>query len=153
MHDIANSADPLPKVWHPESRIGDTLRGKRGLVVSVANEHSIAFGCAAKPRAFGAELAIAYLNENSERFVRPLAEQIDAAQILPLDAEQPRQMSRCSTASARNGAGLILSFIPSLLLRVRIFTDESPIARWPDSSKRCRCPAIPLSSWLGSPSR
>ncbi len=92
MHDIANSADPLPKVWHPESRIGDTLWGKRGLVVSVANEHSIAFGCAAKPQAFGAELAIAYLNENSERFVRPLAEQIDAALILPLDVEQPGQI-------------------------------------------------------------
>ena len=92
MRDIAQPTDPLPKVWDPESRIGDMLRGKRGLVVGVANEHSIAFGCAAKLRAFGAELAITYLNENSERFVRPLAEQIDAALILPLDVEQPGQI-------------------------------------------------------------
>ena len=35
--------------------IGDMLRGKRGLVVGVANENSIAFGCASKLRAFGAE--------------------------------------------------------------------------------------------------
>ena len=49
--------DRLPKVWDPESRIGDMLRGKRGLVVGIANEHSIAFGCAAKLRGFGAELA------------------------------------------------------------------------------------------------
>ena len=92
MHDIGSSTDPLPKVWDPESRIGDMLRGKRGLVVGVANEHSIAFGCAAKLRAFGAELAITYLNEKSERFVRPLAEQIEAGLILPLDVEQPGQV-------------------------------------------------------------
>ena len=46
MNDVALLTDPLPKVWDPESRIGDMLRGKRGLVVGVANEHSIAFGCA-----------------------------------------------------------------------------------------------------------
>ncbi len=92
MQDIAHPTDPLPKVWDPESRIGDMLRGKRGLVVGVANEHSIAFGCAAKLRAFGAELALTYLNEKSERFVRPLAEQIQAGLILPLDVEQPGQI-------------------------------------------------------------
>jgi enoyl-[acyl-carrier protein] reductase I len=92
MHDIAHPTDPLPKVWDPESRIGDMLRGKRGLVVGVANEHSIAFGCATKLRAFGAELAVTYLNEKSERFVRPLAEQIQAGLILPLDVEQPGQV-------------------------------------------------------------
>ncbi len=92
MHDIAQPTDPLPKVWDPESRIGDMLRGKRGLVVGVANENSIAFGCATKLRAFGAELAVTYLNEKSERFVRPLAEQIQAGLILPLDVEQPGQM-------------------------------------------------------------
>ena len=61
-------------------------------MVGVANEHSIAFGCAAKLRAFGAELAITYLNEKSERFVRPLAEQVEAGLILPLDVEQPGQI-------------------------------------------------------------
>ena len=48
--------DPLPKVWDENARIGDMLKGKRGLVVGVANGDSIAFGCAAKLRAFGAEI-------------------------------------------------------------------------------------------------
>ncbi len=92
MLDLVNPVDPLPKVWDPESRIGDMLRGKRGLVVGVANEHSIAFGCAAKLRAFGADLALTYLNEKSERFVRPLAEQIQADLLLPLDVEKPGEL-------------------------------------------------------------
>jgi enoyl-[acyl-carrier protein] reductase I len=85
---LTRAIDPLPKVWDPQSRIGEMLAGKRGLIVGIANEHSIAFGCAAKLRAFGAELAVTYLNEKSERFVRPLAEQIDASLILPLDVEK-----------------------------------------------------------------
>jgi enoyl-[acyl-carrier protein] reductase I len=85
-------ADPFEKVWAPDSRVGDMLRGRRGLVVGIANEHSIAFGCAAKLRAFGADLAVTYLNEKAERFVRPLAEQLGADPILPLDVEIPGQM-------------------------------------------------------------
>ncbi|TLG77887.1 enoyl-ACP reductase FabI [Methylocystis sp. B8] len=68
------------------------LRGKRGLVVGVANEHSIAFGCASKLRAFGAELAITYANEKSEKYVRPLAEQIQASLIMPLNVEHPGEL-------------------------------------------------------------
>lgn len=92
MHDLSEATDPLPKVWDPDIRIGDMLRGRRGLVVGIANANSIAFGCAAKLHAFGAELAITYLNEKAERFVRPLAEQIEARLILPLDVEQPGQL-------------------------------------------------------------
>lgn len=88
MQDFVSKTDPLPTVWDPNSRVGDMLRGKRGLVVGVANEHSIAFGCAAKLRAFGAELALTYLDEKSERYVRPLAEQIDARLLLPLNVEK-----------------------------------------------------------------
>ena len=42
--------DPLPTVWDPDSRVGDMLKGKRGLVVGIANADSIAYGCAAKLR-------------------------------------------------------------------------------------------------------
>jgi len=90
--ETRRAVDPLPKVWDPESRIGDMLRGKRGLVVGVANEHSIAFGCASKLRAFGAELAITYANEKSEKYVRPLAEQIQASLIMPLNVEHPGEL-------------------------------------------------------------
>jgi len=84
--------DPLPKIWDPDSRIGDVLSGLRGLVVGVANEQSIAFGCASKLRAFGAELAVTYLNDKAKHHVQPLAEQIDASILMPLDVQQPGQM-------------------------------------------------------------
>jgi len=90
--ESCRAVDPLPKVWDPDSRIGDMLRGKRGLVVGVANENSIAFGCASKLRAFGAELAVTYANEKSERYVRPLAEQIQASMIMPLNVEHPGEL-------------------------------------------------------------
>lgn len=44
MPDTAHSPDPLPIVWNPDDRIGDMLKGRRGLVLGVANENSIAFG-------------------------------------------------------------------------------------------------------------
>jgi len=84
--------DPLPKVWDPDASIGEMLKGKKGLVVGVANEQSIAFGCAAKLRAFGAELAVTWLNPKAEPYVRPLAEQIDASIMAPLDVEKPGEL-------------------------------------------------------------
>ena len=92
--------DPLPVVWDPDSRVGDMLRGLRGLVVGIANQDSIAYGCAAKLRAFGAELAVTYLNEKAEPYVRPLAEQLEAQLILPLDVEKPGQMEAVFEAIA-----------------------------------------------------
>ena len=85
--------DPLPKVWDEDSRVGDMLKGKRGLVVGVANADSIAFGCAAKLQAFGADIALTYLNDKAKRFVEPLAQQLDAELLLPLDVTQPGQMA------------------------------------------------------------
>lgn len=81
--------DPLPKIWDEDTRIGDMLRGRRGLIVGVANEHSIAFGCAAKLRGFGAEVALTYLNDKAKPFVEPLAQRIGAELLLPLDVTQP----------------------------------------------------------------
>lgn len=88
----SRSRDPLPKVWDENTRIGDMLKGKRGLVVGVANADSIAMGCAAKLRGFGAEIALTYLNDKAKKFVEPLAEQIGASLLLPLDVTQPGQM-------------------------------------------------------------
>lgn len=86
------SNDPLPKVWDESTRIGDMLRGKRGLVVGVANRDSIAFGCAAKLRAFGAEIALTYLNDKAKHHVQPLANELDTDLCLPLDVMQPGQL-------------------------------------------------------------
>jgi enoyl-[acyl-carrier protein] reductase I len=92
MREQALKIDPLPKVWDPDLKIGEMLKGKRGLIVGVSNENSIAFGCAAKLRGFGAELALTYLNEKAKPYVQPLAEQIEASLLLPLDVEKPGQM-------------------------------------------------------------
>jgi len=92
MPDQRRGSDVLPIIWDPESRIGDMLRGLHGLVVGVASRESIAFGCASKLRGFGAELAVTYFNEKAEPFVRPLAEELGAELILPLDVEAPGQM-------------------------------------------------------------
>lgn len=85
--------DMLPAIWDPDTRVGDMLKGKKGLIVGIANGESIAFGCADKLRAFGAEVAITYLNEKSEKYVRPLAERLGAEIIMPLDVEQPGELA------------------------------------------------------------
>jgi enoyl-[acyl-carrier protein] reductase I len=83
---------PLPIVWDPDSRVGEMLKDKRGLVVGIANADSIAYGCAATLSALGAELAVTYLNEKAERHVRPLAEGLRASIIAPLDVREPGAM-------------------------------------------------------------
>jgi enoyl-[acyl-carrier protein] reductase I len=69
-----------------------TLAGKRGLVVGIANEQSIAFGCAKAFRAAGAEVAVTYLNEKAEPHVRPLAEQLDSPIVIPCDVREEGQL-------------------------------------------------------------
>ena len=68
------------------------LDGKRGLIVGIANENSIAWGCAKAFRAFGAELAVTYLNEKARTFVDPLARELEAPIVMPLDARTPGQI-------------------------------------------------------------
>ena len=61
------------------------LSGKRGLVVGVANEHSLAYGCAQHFRIAGANLAITYLNAKTEPYVRPLASELGSGIVVPCD--------------------------------------------------------------------
>lgn len=68
-----------------------SLAGQKALVVGVANEQSIGWGCAQALRAQGADLAITYLNDKAEKVVRPLAERLDAQIILPLDVGEAAQ--------------------------------------------------------------
>src|SRR5689334_1622962 len=68
-----------------------TLQGKKGLVIGVANQQSIAWGCARAFHEAGAQLAITWLNDKAKQHVVPLADEIDAAIRLPLDIEIPGQ--------------------------------------------------------------
>ncbi len=68
-----------------------SLAGQRALVVGIANEHSIAWGCAKAFKAQGASLAVTWLNEKAEPHVRPLADELGAEIIGPLDVSRPGQ--------------------------------------------------------------
>lgn len=68
------------------------LRGKKGLVVGIANEHSIAWGCAKAFRKLGAEMAVTYLDDRARPHVEPLAQALDARFFMPLDMRVPGQL-------------------------------------------------------------
>lgn len=69
------------------------MSGKRGVIVGVANDKSIAWGIAQQLREAGAELAFTYLNEALEKRVRPLAESLDASIILPCDVQNEEEIA------------------------------------------------------------
>jgi enoyl-[acyl-carrier protein] reductase I len=71
---------------------GDLMRGKKGLVMGVANANSIAWGIASQLAAQGAELAFTYMGEGLERRVRPLAESLDAKLLVPCDVTDDASM-------------------------------------------------------------
>ncbi|MAO56032.1 MAG: enoyl-[acyl-carrier-protein] reductase FabI [Rhodospirillaceae bacterium] len=69
-----------------------TLSGKKGLVVGIANDHSIAAGCAEAFTEAGADLAVTYLNDKAHPHVAPLADRLGAQMLLPLDVEADGQL-------------------------------------------------------------
>jgi enoyl-[acyl-carrier protein] reductase I len=68
------------------------LQGKKALVVGIANEHSIAYGCAKAFRELGADLAITYLNEKAKQHVEPIARDLEAPIFLPLDVAKAGEL-------------------------------------------------------------
>jgi enoyl-[acyl-carrier protein] reductase I len=76
------------------------LTGRRALVVGIANENSIAYGCAKAFRQLGADLAITYLNDKARPYVEPLARGLDASIFLPLDVSTPNQLEAVFDAVA-----------------------------------------------------
>jgi enoyl-[acyl-carrier protein] reductase I len=82
--------DPLEMPGNGKARMipavkAKLLEGKKGLVVGIANERSIAWGCAPAFRAFGADLAITYLNDKAKKHVDPLARALESPIVMPLD--------------------------------------------------------------------
>ena len=75
----------------PEAQV-KLLEGKKGLVVGIANDQSIAWGCAKAFRAFGAELAVTYLNEKARKYVEPLARVLESPIVMPLDVRETGQI-------------------------------------------------------------
>lgn len=90
--DDGGGAASRPREARQESCMAGTLEGKKALVIGIANEHSIAWGCARAFRRQGAELAITYLNEKARPFVEPQAREVAAPIFLPLDVTQAGQL-------------------------------------------------------------
>jgi enoyl-[acyl-carrier protein] reductase I len=68
------------------------LSGAKALVVGIANEHSIAWGCAKAFRELGADVAVTYLNEKARPYVEPLARELGSTIFLPLDVSMPGEL-------------------------------------------------------------
>lgn len=105
------------------------LAGKKGLVVGVANDASIAWGCAKAFRDQGAELAITYLNDKAKTYVQTLAERLKAPIFLPLDVTQVNQQIVLFETIAKTWGRLdfllhSIAFAPKADLQGRV-TDSS----------------------------
>jgi enoyl-[acyl-carrier protein] reductase I len=76
--------------------MSDTIRpvlsGQKALVVGVANDQSIAYGCAKAFRTAGADIAVTWLNEKSRGYVEPLARELEASITAPLDVSVPGEL-------------------------------------------------------------
>ncbi len=75
-----------------DGQLHSVLAGKKALVFGIANEDSIAYGCAKAFRLAGADLAVSWLNEKARRFVEPLAQELEASITGAVDVEVPRQL-------------------------------------------------------------
>jgi len=82
------------------------MKGKKGLIVGIANNKSIAYGIAKACREQGAELAFTFLNEALEKRVRPIADELESSAIYELDVTKPEQLEAL-TASLKKDFGKI----------------------------------------------
>jgi enoyl-[acyl-carrier protein] reductase I len=101
------------------------LEGKKGLVVGIANADSIAWGCAKAFRAFGAELTVTYLNDKARKYVEPLARELEAPIVMPLDVRVPGQMEAVFERIAKDWGNLdfvvhSIAFSPKAALQGRV---------------------------------
>jgi enoyl-[acyl-carrier protein] reductase I len=82
------------------------LDGRRALIVGIANEHSIANGCACAFHEVGADVAITYVNEKTRAYVEPIARRLEAPIFMQLDAAVPGQLEAVFDCIEREWGGL-----------------------------------------------
>ena len=118
------------------------LKGKKALVTGIANDQSIAWGCAKAFHAFGADLAITYRNEKTKRYVDPLAKQVDASIYLPLDVQKPGELDSVFEAIKKKWGKL------DIMLHSIAFAPKDDLqGRVVDCSKDGFLLAMELSCW------
>ena len=100
------------------------LKGKKALVAGIANDQSIAWGCAKAFRAFGADLAMTYRNEKAKKFVEPLAKEVDASIFMPLDLQTEGHLEAIFEQMIADGLALREGDILRLTDRGRLLADS-----------------------------
>ena len=108
----------------------DLMKGKRGLIMGIANDHSIAWGIARTLAAQGAEMAFTYQGEALGKRVRPLAEQLGVKQVLPCDVENLASVDSVFGALKKEWGGL------DFLVHAIAYSDKSELkGRYADTSR------------------
>ncbi len=90
-----------------EKEAAQVLAGRKALVVGLANDQSIAYGCAKAFRAAGADVAITWLNDKGRPHVEPLAMELGAAITHPLDVTQPGELEKLFETIEKSGSGRV----------------------------------------------
>jgi enoyl-[acyl-carrier protein] reductase I len=110
------------------------MEGKRGLVMGVANDHSIAWGIAKTLAAHGATLAFTYQGEALGRRVMPLAQSVGAALVLPCDVEDIASVDATFATLADKWGSL------DFLVHAVAFSDKNELkGRYADTRARISC--------------
>jgi len=106
------------------------MAGKRGLVMGVANDHSIAWGCAKVLHAQGAELAFTYQGDNFGKRVQPLADSVGAKHLMPADVQDDASLDRVFATLAEDWGKL------DFLIHAIAFSDKSQLqGRFADTTR------------------
>jgi enoyl-[acyl-carrier protein] reductase I len=108
----------------------DLMKGKRGLVMGIANDHSIAWGIARTLAAQGAEMAFTYQGEALGKRVRPLADSLGVSQVLPCDVEDLASVDSVFSALKKQWGGL------DFLVHAIAYSDKNELkGRYADTSR------------------
>ena len=97
------------------------MEGKRGLIMGVANDHSIAWGIAKTVAAHGAKLAFTYQGEALEKRVRPLADSVKGEMVMPCDVEDIATVDKVFSEIERKWGGL------DFLVHAVAFSDKNQL--------------------------
>ncbi len=130
------------------------LKGKKALVTGIANDQSIAWGCAKAFHAFGADVAVTYLNDKSKPYVEPLAKRDRGADLHAVGSSARRPVGgRIRKDRDDVGQARSVPCIRSPLHRNRICKAVSSTARKTGSCLPWRSRAGRSSEWPSWPSR
>lgn len=118
------------------------LKDKKALVTGIANDQSIAWGCAKAFNAFGADVAVTYLNEKAKRFVEPLAKEIRSPLLMPMDLQKPGELESVFEAVGKKWGTLDI-----VLHSIAYAPKDDLHGRVVDCSKEGFLIAMELSCW------